>query len=253
MADQGIKVSRAGYPVETAADNQLLFSSAFQSLIILYTGKLTAGSSFYHNLGYYPVTIGQANETLHGSQGGDISSISQSSTLRIFTNYIYNPTSHDVTYFIFSQNLQSTISARNIITTPATQSTPNQDYGFKVSTDGNEVTTATLQNLVAFSGISQAGYGVRQQLIHQMGYQNTIGSTSTTNFSHNLGYAPMFLAYYKYSSDNFYLLDATHYHVNDDATISIIYQATINSTQLSIYNNTGNNIDISYLIFKDPF
>jgi hypothetical protein len=244
MSDIGMKVSQAGYPADTCSDEQLLFSSSFPAMPVLFTGTLGIGNSFTHNLGYYPAYCIQYNTTDTASNpvayftGSDV-------TTTTLDNEIYNAS---IGYTIFARNLLTNYTAPIINTTAAIQ-TINHDYGYKVSKDGQEVTTATLQNLTSFSGASLAGYGVRQWIVHQSGY-GTINNGDTVNIGHSLGYTPMFLFYWGVVGSNKYTLGTAIYNLIGGA--NVIFQATINSSQLSIINNEGNNFNYAYIIFKDP-
>lgn len=244
----GIKVSQAGYPVDTAADNQLLFSSSFHSSMYIQSGTLAGGASFNHNLGYNPVYF--FNSPDFGYYLGGYSF--DTHLISIGTGTLYNDLSHTIQYYILPIDLRTPITAQNIITTASTQGTTSQNYGFKISTTGVDVGTASLNDLTIFSGITQAGFGVRQQTIHQSGYTDSLSNGGTATYSHNLGYEPMFLTYVKghpnqvhsgYSCDMIYF---------DPLSYAIQLQSSITSSQLSIVNNLGNSVDVAYVIFKDP-
>ena len=245
MSDWGIKVSRAGYPVETAADNQLLFSSSFPSTIVVASGTLANGGTYTHNLGYAPVFFYLVVGSL------DVEFFNNSVT--VDTTKLYNSSGGTIYYYLIGRDIRTTLSGRNINTTAASQSTINQDYGFKVSQAGYSVETATLAQLVTFSGASAAGQAVRQLLIHQSGYQDNIASGTTVNFSHSLGYVPLFLSFWRKNGTAAYQLEFLDYVVNANYTVTFNLQASSSSSQISITNNEGYAIDFGYVIFKDPF
>lgn len=66
--DWGIKVSKSGYDVLTAADTNLVMSSAFNNLKVYATGTATlttsggsprtSSTTITHNLGYSPIIVG---------------------------------------------------------------------------------------------------------------------------------------------------------------------------------------------------
>ncbi len=250
MADFGIKVSRAGFPVETAADHQLLFSSSFPTMLVAMEGTLNSGQSVSHNLGYFPVFT--FNLYRAAFNNGNARTFDEGS-IAVDTNKLYNNDDQTIRYRIFARDLRSSVGGTNINTTPASPSAINQDYGFKVSQPGYNVLTASLQNLIAFSGQSLAGYPVRLQIIHQIGHQDNIPTGTTARFSHNLGYVPLFMVYYRQSGSLPYTALSTYIQVNSDFSLSITYKATINSSELAVMNNLGYSIDVAYVIFKDPF
>ena len=113
--------------------------------------------------------------------------------------------------------------------------------------------TATLDELVTFSGASLAGQAVRQILVHQSGYQDNVANNTTATLSHNLGYVPMFFAFGRQNGTSAYESQFTYYVVNPDTTVTITYQVNVTSTQISFTNNMGNAQDVAYVLFKDPF
>ena len=60
--DYGIKVSRDGYDVLTATDDQLVMSSAFNSFKIVSTGTSTLGAGSLQGAGFYEAS----NQIAHG-------------------------------------------------------------------------------------------------------------------------------------------------------------------------------------------
>jgi len=243
MSDYGMKVSQVGVDVLTSADNQYVFSSAFGGLLIKDNVTINSGGTYTHNYGYIPVYTAEAFFTPNTQTAG--LNVGADSTK------IYNNSSNNLRFFLFARDIRTNLSGVNITNTPSPVSSANLDYGFKVSSDGYNVKTTGLTNLVSFSGVSLAGNPVRQLIIHQTGFQDNINSGTTLNISHNLGYVPQFWAYYRKHPTVIYSPEMVNYQVNFDSTVSITYQATVSSSEISFYNNLGSQIDVAYVIFKD--
>jgi hypothetical protein len=244
MSDYGIKVSRTGFPVETAADNQLLYSSSFPTLSVIQEGTVGAGGSVSHALGYFPVFSYQSYFTSNSAFGGGKVSVDDS--------FVYNGGTQTVRYRLYNRNIRTNETGKNVITTPVTQGSVSQDYGFKVSKDGVDVGTADLNNLTSFSGASLAGFAVRQLIVHQTGFTDNISNGVTGTYSHNLGYAGQLWTYIRSHADTAYTFDEMIFTVSAGPTLTIAYQSTTDSGNVYAYNNLGSAIDFAYILFKDP-
>ena len=53
----GIKVSKPGFDVKTATDDQLVMSSEYSSLKVAHTDAPTTSGTYTHGLGYTPAFI----------------------------------------------------------------------------------------------------------------------------------------------------------------------------------------------------
>lgn len=103
------------------------------------------------------------------------------------------------------------------------------DYGIKISKDGYDVKTATIENLVLTSKANQFK-------IHLQGTLTFTSDNQTQTISHGLSYTPAYMAYTK---DN----GGTYYYFRQGG------QDYVDSTYLSFLASTGQII--SYIIFKD--
>ena len=111
MTDYGIKISKAGYDVNTATEQQLAFTSKYPVLKATLSGLVSVGSSTYeitHGLGYRPAFIVYAKGSTYrfklprfylGSDpvGGGIKGYCYADTTKV---YIACPNT-DVYYYIF--------------------------------------------------------------------------------------------------------------------------------------------------------
>ena len=276
MANYGMKVSRQGYDVKTCADNQLLFSSSFRSSLIYSSGQYTVNdytvnNTFTtHSLGYIPVSYVVArNMSLPSStdmghrQQWDMCAWDGNTPYPVVvtdSTKIYYKANQQVqqtffAYYILPYDLETAYVSDNIDITEDTQGAISNDYGYKVSKEGNEVEDATLINLQSFSGTSLAGYPVRQHIIQEIG--NTVANNgATTAIPHGLGYKPMHIFYLKTSSDPVeycqHFLGFDVEVVGGIVTLTEKVRTWADNTYIYFYNNTGSNRAIAYVIFKDP-
>jgi hypothetical protein len=103
------------------------------------------------------------------------------------------------------------------------------DYGFKISKDGFDVKTATIDQLVLTTKAQQ----------YKISSQGSVSFTSpnqTINVAHGLSYTPAYIAFQKVSGN-------TYYNWQDAS------KDYVDGTNLSLFGSTGDVI--SYIIFKD--
>lgn len=250
-----MKVSRAGYDVKTCSDNQLLWSSAFRSPLVIYSGTYSGDGNphdiYTHNLGFWPVCLVFIKASSSRMQF--------TSSFGIYKNKIAdlgNGVAYTFTYFILNMDLTADYSAPSLITTDATQSSTPQDYGWKVSKDGQDVKSATLDNLASSSGLSSGGYPIRQQLIHKIGGITNQTTNTTQSIAHGLGYPAMYYLYMQEDSgDNRYFQPRMlRYEIGGGPEFLI--QATVRTwmdgTNLNVFHDLGSDKSWRYVIFKDP-
>ena len=238
MGNIGIKVSRAGFPVDTASDRQLLFSSSFLCPLAVFSQSIPANTTIAHNLGYVPFWINP--------------------NLTVDDTYVKNNVTSQAVYCeLFNLSIRHNLNGVNIDTTDTTAVVTSGDYGFKVSQVGNDVSTASLGQLLSFSGISVTGCTVTQLVVHQIGYQDNISDNSTVTFSHNLGYIPLVFFFMKDHGDAQYNQSSgdTRFTVVGGQIIgTVVYNATVDSSQVTFtLNNYGQNMDFAYVMFKNNF
>ncbi len=215
MGDVGIAVSQKGKEVQTTADRNLLFSSAFQTLKIfnVYSVSTTIPSSgintitINHNLGYIaPYRVIYNGSTTRG-QGTSYPGIVDGDGLGIFDfdrqyadkfelnidgNFDTITSSvGDTVYFtvyIFLDDFTA-VTEKNV-NSDLTTSTEDEDYGFRVSKDGVDVKTGADIDMVTTSS-------TYTNIIHKK------GTSATSAVSHNLGYVPPMFGYFKDSGASY--------------------------------------------------
>lgn len=103
------------------------------------------------------------------------------------------------------------------------------DFGIKISQDGYDAKTASIQNLVLTSKANQ-------YKIHAQGTVSFTSVNQRINVAHNLSYTPAYLAFTKVSGNSYY-------NWQDPA------QNYVDGTNLSLFGSTSDTT--SYIIFKD--
>lgn len=103
------------------------------------------------------------------------------------------------------------------------------NYGIKISKDGFDVKTASIEDLILTSVANQFK-------IHLQGTLTFTASPQTKTVAHGLSYTPSYIAYEKVSGNSYYNFRQGG-------------QDYIDGTNLSFTSNNGDII--SYIIFKD--
>ena len=258
MGNYGIKISRQGYPVVTCADHQLLFSSSFDTLMVLASGDdfVSAGSQYTfctHGLSYTPAFFAIVRE-----DGDDIVHFDYR-PIRITPTKLFWDGTQDfgenayISWFIFNRSITQSYTAPNIDITAVGQGSYNPNYGFKISKSGSDVKTAGLADLISFSGSSLANQPIRHQIIQKTGSGSITGG-NTVQIAHGLDYKPMFIVYPQWPGTNpaEYYIDAVTYSVEagPPVTITELFRTYCDNTNLNIYSQP--TINYAYLILKDP-
>lgn len=206
MADYGIRVSRSGYDVDTASDKELALSSEWPLLPLEAEGVFEVNNTlsqpvtiYNHNLGYAPVFKVYYTSAFYDSDwfynAATISAIG--TTCRVDTNNLiwkdvwFSATPMYLHWKIFRRPITTNFNEPNYILTDTTKSTFN-DYGLIVSKVGKDVGSTDFRD---FSMRSDC----RQLLVDQSAYTTTPDYTMT--MTHNLGYPPIFWAYYQDTSN----------------------------------------------------
>ncbi len=162
--DYGIKISKAGYGVVGANDNDLLFNSSWPSLQIIdiydyaYPGGFPSSfsSPIEHNLPFTPLVaiFGRANFDLSGS--GTTSDVSTFEILDVNEQYIYPASANlglsagNFKVVVFNVNITKDIEYP-YTDNPSVFSSYNQDYGIKVAKEGRDIDSDDLRDYILHS------------------------------------------------------------------------------------------------------
>lgn len=245
--DYGIKVSQDGYDIETCADYQLLFSSKWPNLKIGLSGAFTISDASIdstivtHNLGYDPVfwvfasgsylNTGDNNSLAIGSGSAQSLRI-DSTSLKFFGSELASPGTFSGYYYIFRQNMATTVAANDFSVIPAV-AVGGTTYGFKVTKTGASTSSTDGRDFAIHSSF-------RSPQIH-MAAQFIMGGSNTQVVNHNLGYVPLYFVYRKIDSSSTWYMDASDQENGVSA----------DNTTLTIVSAAGSTF--YYIIFKDPF
>lgn len=247
--DFGIKVSLPGFNAETAADQNLYFSSSWPSLKIddALSGTMTLQGDpsldvITHNLNYppFPLIFSKAN----GFAPGYINSIDSS------TVNIAGPKGDEIQYYITRNPLNINFLAPNISLAEVQQGTNHQDFGIKFTKPGKESISTDLRDYTIHSG-------TKSLQVHQVIYQ-PLGQFNDTvlgvpNFPDNMGikyitdlpYNPVYFAFFSSDNENFIPLFAI-----SQSTPKIEYNSIDGG--IIIYNGTSPGWGVFYIML-DPY
>lgn len=260
MADYGFKSSVAGGNVLTAADDDLAFSTKFQSIKIYKTGTLsvsTDGSgdgsdSEAHDLGFAPAFRAFILDSgAYFPDAPHFSYINSSwNRVHVYTDAsnIYaqalgaTPSdTYTIKYFMFADLAQSY---------SGTSSSLAQTYGLKISNPGIEVTTAKIYQLSFTSSLKNMRYdpsktGSTTMSLDEKGCIDNYPTggddqTTSTSVSHGLGYPPFFMSWFK--TNNTQIYGPTTYKVaipffreDDMDVVDYSLECSCDSTNLYFY------------------
>jgi len=265
MTDYGAKVSRRGYDVNTASDRQLLWSSAFQSLKIVdrfdvsFTADNTERVLYTHNLGYRPmfyVYSGSGSVLWHMKRIVTNDTDFRWYPGRIPGNLPLNPNAN-AKVIIFDVEINTVFNAPNIDLSDDPPA-PYGDFGIKVSRDGFDVKTATLEELAFSSGGTLAGQPVQLQLSHKYGYMTNVIGQNVQTIPHGLGYVPMFAVFVRYrriggSAGRYYNWIVPQWTEPISQQISNSWADANNIYFYDWAQGWNRRNDYAWFILKDPF
>jgi len=249
MANVGIKASRIGYDILSAADYELIINSNNPLLELVSYGSFTITDAtadqviYTHNLGYVPAfLVFETSAYIYGSSGE--SKLSTSGTSQYFgmnaTHLKWLGATRGAfagtvtgNYAIFTWKLQTTYTS-TILNSVASSQNVIDNIGYKISSNGNDCFSSDFKDFTVHSA-------TRTPLIHKTGYGSyTYGTTFSA--THNLGYQPLYFwyGYLPIYDDNYWQQIFT----TDEG------QATSTTTELSaifVFDH-----DYAYIILKDP-
>lgn len=204
MSDFGAKVSARGYDVLTAADQNLIFSSSWPTLMIerigsvTYTQNSTPQTLYTHNLGYVPMMLqweeGYGLTTSFFSVGVDDVGIKYDAKLATgITGTLH--------YVLFRLPITENFTAP-IINQSDVKGSVEHDYGIRVAMDGKSTSSTDLRDYTVHSG-------ARSMMVHKVDCgvtDYTPGPGGTANFTstHNLDYLPLAFGFIKYTGATYY-------------------------------------------------
>lgn len=247
--DFGIGVSQKGKDVKVTADRFFTVSSSFQSLKVLAVHEVsttipasgTNTITINHNLGYYAPAIVIYNGSTSLGQGTSYFMSDSTyfpldieiglNTIKINVNIGFDDQSSvagDTVYFTVYSFIDTFDSFEApILSTNTTDTADGADYGFRISKPGFDVKTCADVDCIITSSF----------------YTTTIhkrGTNETGTITHDLGYIPGYLAYRKFSDNDFLSPEG------GGSVYGIV--TSVNESEMN-WNNTGGDT-LYYIIFK---
>jgi hypothetical protein len=193
MGSVGIKVSQPNYPVESAEDYKLLFSSSWPNLNIVNSGRYvstnTTNTIVTHNLGYRPMfliwELTSANTVVsYVNEYGLLFEVNETELREKGPSGLGGKSFF---YQIYAVDLDTQLISPSINTGSAEDinDSIDRDYGIKVSKPGKSIYSTDFRDYVIHSRTRSPMVGSVSQ------FNQTLSATIT----HNYGYAPMAYIY----------------------------------------------------------
>jgi len=263
-----VKLAQSGIDVKTAGDENLVYNSNWPLLKIVKQGSITLPNQASttkivdHNLGYVPAFWYISNETLDASVSNVGSFPTYDPNRAEFNGPVWTQPSADSTslysdtgtaspdrgpntyyYYIFVLDITKPYTAP-IIKSGGVIGPRNKRTVFKLAKEGKDITSSNMEDYVINSE-------ARSPMVHAV-YPFVLDSKGNGVFSHNLGYTPLFVGYFRQDGSlgvsgaipNSWRIftgtfDGGNGFIADDKTIS--------------YINGVPGDHMSIVVFKDPF
>lgn len=239
--DFGVRISRFGFDVKTAADFQLIFNSSWPALKIGLQGSFTwtavnAGPDLVvatHGLGYNPVFQVFNAAGLPGAAYYNNTDFYVDNNKLYVSGFYGTPGNvYTVYYYIYRQSATQSYTSPNVSAVAMTSGGYGPDYGFKISKVGKSIYSTDLRDYVVHSGT--------QELTIAQVVTTNVNPAGSWTLTHNLGYKPAWLFFKAGSIAN---TTQAYNSVRTTATNSAITFTGAQSALFGIY---------SAVIFKDP-
>lgn len=140
--DYGIKITKPFFDVNTASDEDLIFSSSWPSLPIAESANVSSGTTYTHSVGFSPFfSVWQKSGTLWtriGTQFGDVS---------VNESTIVFPSATETHIQLYNINLDTAkeYELSDKISQPASY---DPDYGLKIVKVGEDINSTDLRDFV---------------------------------------------------------------------------------------------------------
>lgn len=200
MADYGVKLSRPGNNVLTAADVQLGFSSSWPTLKIEYQGLYSVNKAantvlYTHDLGYVPMFLFFKVTSGVSTGWNPAGSIQASSTdIKFFTNGGVG--TQDYYIIVFRLPLLENFTASIVDRPLEALSDYDDNYGIKVATDGNDISSTDLRDFTIHSRALTPNVHIVSSGTPNVTPGTYGAGTSKWTVAHGLDYTPFTLCYY---------------------------------------------------------
>ena len=185
MGDFGAKLSQAGFDVNTAGNQDLLFSSSFPTLKEEKTGTYIGVNNnsdvliYEHNLGYVPFFLVQVNK-------GSGSEMISDNTWFVDENKIYtrDATNYKYRWTIYRLPLYQEFFSEPTQQESITQGGFDPDFGMKFAKEGKDLDSTDLRNFTIHSR-------ARTPLVHSVSVKEWHTGDTQHTVQHGLTYVPL--------------------------------------------------------------
>lgn len=244
MGNVGIKVSQPNYPVESAEDYKLLFSSSWPNLSIVASGRYTTTNStttvYTHNLGYVPMYLVweiSGNTVSFVNKYGGLFEINDTEFREKGPSGLGGKTFY---YQIYAVDINTDFDSADIVLGQADDINESIDknYGIKVSKPNKSIYSTDFRDFVIHSRTRSPMVGKVKQF----------NNSQTQVINHNYGYAPMA---YMYGNKVGSLTSGyyTFYEISPESSAGWFLET--DSTNVTITKfGTADNVRV--VILKDP-
>ena len=248
MGDFGIKLSQEGHDVFSAADKDLIFSSAWRSLRYVTSKQVTPNASLFragnHELGYVPMVLSWTERGFDGTNQAQNSIFGYTGAYAQFNEHqIFFTSAADNTdryfYTVFDLNLKENYQAPNItLETLEGIARRDKDFGIKLAKAGASIDA---EDMIAYIMHS----GTRSPMVHSVTYGRREGGITEqypVKIKHKLGYQPAYFVFAKISTNPYELWQPIM-----NASDSFVQS---NENELDLY--ISYECEYSIVILKDP-
>jgi len=151
QSDVGIKIAKMYYDVNTCADKDLLFSSSWPSMQVVYDG-IAPAATISHGLGFPPLAFKYRSLGTSGADPDgvftDVSFTGERRTLDVTSSIVYTTTG--VRTVIFNLDISKSIDY-GVIKTTSTMTNYDPDYGIKIVKEGKDINSTDMRDFILHS------------------------------------------------------------------------------------------------------
>lgn len=259
-----VKLAQPGIDVKTAGDENLVYNSNWPLLKIHDQGQVSIDTQpsrlkiTDHNLGYVPAYWYIANTTLdvvvnssvpvsdyRAEWAGDVYFTPSVDKTSLYYDMGINPDKgpNKFYYYIFALDIETPYLAPKI-RSGGVIGPRNTKTVFKLAKQNKDISSSSLEDYVINSE-------ARSPMIHAV-TQLILDSTGSATFNHNLGYVPMFFAFFR--ADGLFgavgALTGTWISMNVNGSQANSFKTDENKISY-VNGNPGDHVAI--VILKDPF
>lgn len=254
MNEEGIKLAQPGKDVSTARDSEMIFNSSWPTLKLIANIRVQAiipphppnpTVLFRHNLGYVPAFLsylmapnfgGFAVQPTPQMSLPPVAADEENIYWTLNTNSISN--FPDLGILVFAVPILTDYTAPDIKLGSSSGSSPDPDFGLKISKPGADISSSDLRDFAIHSA-------TRGPLLHAVRHGPTNNPDTTLNFArtfsylHDLPYQPIFMTY------------LSSLQGGSPYTLVNAYSGVSSGNKITVLGGSGQIASI--VVLKDPF